>query len=92
MLIDPDDDENVFKFIERKKEVDEFNKGKWLTGANISVGISDTYMRDVKIARQLREEGKSIPHPHLIRALKLWDTLIESAWKSAEPKIKLGFN
>lgn len=32
------------KFIERKKEKDHLNKGRWLTGANISLGIDETFM------------------------------------------------
>jgi ribonucleotide reductase alpha subunit len=36
------------KFINRKKEVDSMGKGKWLTGANISLGIDDTFMKLTK--------------------------------------------
>jgi ribonucleoside-diphosphate reductase alpha chain len=32
------------KFIERKKETDNLGKGRWLTGANISLGIDETFM------------------------------------------------
>lgn len=86
MLICSDDNENVYKFMERKKEKDEFGKGKWLTGANISVGISDTFMKLVKEGKTLSKEGLplKLKHEHPI---KLWDILIQSAWESAEPGI-----
>lgn len=40
------------KFIERKKEKDHLGKGRWLTGANISLGIDDKFMEMVKTVDQ----------------------------------------
>lgn len=80
MLVCNDDNDNVTKFIERKKEVDDLGKGKYLTGANISVGISDEFMDKVKIAKLgiLTDEK-------VAEASKLWNLIVQSAWQSAEP-------
>jgi hypothetical protein len=43
------------KFIQRKKEKDELNKGKWLTGSNISVGIDNQFMDIVKTVLSKRD-------------------------------------
>jgi ribonucleotide reductase alpha subunit len=67
MLVCNDDNINIRKFIERKKTAG------YLTGANISVGISDGFMGRVK--------------SNDVGALNLWNLLIESAWQSAEPGI-----
>jgi ribonucleoside-diphosphate reductase alpha chain len=75
MLICNDDNENVKKFIERKKTFG------YLSGANISVGISDTFMQRVKDAR-----NGSIGIED-INSLTLWDLIIQSAWESAEPGV-----
>jgi ribonucleotide reductase alpha subunit len=40
------------KFIERKKEKDNLGKGRWLTGANISLGIDETFMAIVNKANE----------------------------------------
>lgn len=76
MLVNNDDNPNIRKFIERKKTVG------YLTGANISVGISDKFMAVVK-------EAKSKKHPNSKEqeALSLWNLLIESAHSSAEPGV-----
>jgi ribonucleoside-diphosphate reductase alpha chain len=54
-----------------------------ITGANISVKITDEFMKDV-------EEGISVIYKHkwgnyLSNPKKLWNKLIHQAWKSAEP-------
>lgn len=75
MLICNDDNENIDKFVERKKTAG------LLSGANISVGISEGFMKRVKSAQQgsLANEDQ--------KALSLWNKLIQSAWQSAEPGI-----
>lgn len=75
MLICNDDNENVYKFMQRKKTAG------YLSGANISVGVSDKFMD--KVVRGRKGEGNK----KIKEALKLWDILIESAWSSAEPGI-----
>lgn len=72
MLICNDDNPNVRKFIERKKTYGN------LSGANISVGISDTFMEKVK--KDKADNVKS-------EETDLWELIIESAWTSAEPGI-----
>jgi ribonucleoside-diphosphate reductase alpha chain len=67
MLVCNVDNKNIKKFIERKKNP------KYLTGANISVGISDSFMSKVKSNNK--------------KANETWSLLIGSAWKSAEPGI-----
>jgi ribonucleoside-diphosphate reductase alpha chain len=72
MLVCNDDNKNVKKFIERKKTFG------YLSGANISVGISDSFMDRVKQAKENKVNS---------RDLDLWNLIIESAWSSAEPGI-----
>lgn len=73
MLVCNDNNPNIMKFIERKKTFG------YLSGANISVGISDTFMEKVKAAKLTNDTYS--------KELKLWKLLIESAWASAEPGI-----
>lgn len=80
MLINADDNPNIYKFMERKKTMG------YLSGANISVGISDTFMDRVKRAKQNLKD-MVMPNEEDQKALNLWNVLIESAWSSAEPGI-----
>lgn len=80
MLICQDDNSNVYKFMERKKQMG------YLSGANISVGISDTFMHRVKRAKE-DLKNMVMPNEEDQKALNLWNVLIESAWSSAEPGI-----
>jgi ribonucleoside-diphosphate reductase alpha chain len=80
MLICEDSNPNVYKFMERKKQMG------YLSGANISVGISDTFMERVKCAKKDLKE-MVVPNNEDQKALNLWNVLIESAWASAEPGI-----
>ncbi|MED3562416.1 adenosylcobalamin-dependent ribonucleoside-diphosphate reductase [Bacillus xiapuensis] len=80
MLICEDDNPNVYKFMERKKQMG------YLSGANISVGISDTFMQRVKRAKE-NLKVMIMPNEEDQKALNLWNVLIESAWSSAEPGI-----
>jgi ribonucleoside-diphosphate reductase alpha chain len=80
MLICQDDNSNILKFMERKKQMG------YLSGANISVGISDTFMERVKRAKSELKK-MVIPNEEDQKALNLWNVLIESAWSSAEPGI-----
>lgn len=80
MIICQDDNPNIYKFMERKKQMG------YLSGANISVGISDTFMQRVKRAKQ-ELKNMVIPNEEDQKALNLWNVLIESAWASAEPGI-----
>lgn len=75
MLICNVDNPNIYKFMERKKEMG------YLSGANISVGIDDSFM-DLVLRGRDGETSEEIKE-----ALKLWNVLIESAWASAEPGI-----
>ena len=67
MLINSAENENAEFFIKRKKELG------YLSGANISVDLSDGFMKKVK-------EGSK-------KELELWNLIIEYAWKSAEPGV-----
>lgn len=80
MLVCNDDNENIRKFIERKKTFG------YLSGANISVGISDTFMNKVKKAKELMKAQNPISSD-LKEAHDLWMLIIESAWNSAEPGV-----
>lgn len=72
MIVCNDDNENIEKFITRK------TKSGFLSGANISVGISDSFMSEVKHAKE-----NSINNKYS----NLWNLIIKSAWKSAEPGV-----
>lgn len=76
MLINEVESPTVNKFIERKR------KAGFLEGANISVGISDSFMDKV-----ISGVGPQITSNEAKEAQKTWNNLIESAWASAEPGI-----
>jgi ribonucleoside-diphosphate reductase alpha chain len=57
-----------------------------ITGANISIRVSDVFMK------QVEADGEFILHykgEHMIsiRARRLWDKIIHQAWKNAEPGV-----
>jgi ribonucleoside-diphosphate reductase alpha chain len=73
-------------FIEIKK-----NRKK-VTGANISIRLSDEFMRAVKAdgEYELRWPVKPKGQPkfsQMVRAKEIWDLIVDSAWDSAEPGI-----
>ena len=80
MLICNIDNPNIYKFIQRKKKMG------YLSGANISVAISDEFMYRIKKAKADLKE-KVMPNNKDMEALNLWDTIVESAYYSAEPGI-----
>lgn len=75
MLVCDDNNPNIIKFIERKKTAG------YLSGANISVGVSDVFMAQVKAAEAGSTKSEDLA------AKAIWDVIIESAWSSAEPGI-----
>lgn len=72
-------------FIDAKTE-----KGK-VTGANISVKITDEFMQAVisngKFKQQFPINSDKPTHVREIDARKLWEKIIHNAWKSAEPGV-----
>lgn len=101
MLILNDRHADVLKFI-RCKQVDGV-----ITGANISLGISERFMAakkrdelwelgfvaDEDVASftgdfdQWTDDGGTVVPTESLRASELWDELVFSAWKSAEPGV-----
>jgi ribonucleoside-diphosphate reductase alpha chain len=101
MLILNDRHADVLKFI-RCKQVDGV-----ITGANISVGISEAFMEAKKNGKSWEigyvpdeyiaefdgdfdkwlSEGKPFKTTEVLPAAELWDELVLSAWKSAEPGV-----
>lgn len=73
------------KFIDAKLE-----SGK-VTGANISVKLTDDFMKAVEKKTTFRQQYPiSSPNPKHskdIDALQLWNKIIHNAWKSAEPGV-----
>jgi ribonucleoside-diphosphate reductase alpha chain len=65
-------------------------KGK-VTGANVSVKITDEFMRavinDEKFVQQFPLESDKPTHVREIEARRLWEKIIHNAWKSAEPGV-----
>jgi ribonucleotide reductase alpha subunit len=72
------------KFINRKKEVDNMGKGKWLTGANISLGIDDTFMTITKEVEAIVE--KAMPET------LLGDEEFNQIWANVGSVIEQAFN
>ncbi len=70
---------DILEFISSK---DDLTK---LTGANISVKITDAFMAAVSQDKEYLLHYKDITIP--IKARKVWDKLIYQAWKSAEPGV-----
>ena len=72
-------------FIDAKLE-----SGK-VTGANVSVKITDEFMEAVREKKQFRQQYPiDSPDPKFVReidALKLWEKIVHNAWKSAEPGV-----
>ncbi|MFO7616684.1 MAG: adenosylcobalamin-dependent ribonucleoside-diphosphate reductase [Bacteroidales bacterium] len=72
-------------FIDAKTE-----KGK-VTGANVSVKITDEFMRAVingeTFVQQFPLDSENPTHVKEIDARKLWEKIIHNAWKSAEPGV-----
>lgn len=85
MLICNDDNENAEFFITRK------TKSGFLSGANISLGVSDKFMNLVKEGKRLNKdmplEKIEEKNESIFEAMKLWNLLIKSAHSSAEPGI-----
>jgi ribonucleoside-diphosphate reductase alpha chain len=62
-----------------------------VTGANVSVKITDEFMRavinDEKFVQQFPLESDKPTHVREIEARRLWEKIIHNAWKSAEPGV-----
>ncbi len=73
------------KFIDAKLEA-----GK-VTGANVSVKITDEFMEAVKENKPFRQQypidSDNPLYERTINARELWDKIIHNAWKSAEPGV-----
>lgn len=78
MLMLRDDHPDIFEFVRVKQDLSK------ITGANLSVKISDRFMEAVKNDGdwELKWGGKVY---RTIKARELWDAIVESAWKCAEP-------
>jgi ribonucleoside-diphosphate reductase alpha chain len=72
-------------FIDAKTE-----KGK-VTGANVSVKITDEFMKAVingdNYTQQFPIDSDKPTHEKVIDARELWNKIIHNAWKSAEPGV-----
>jgi ribonucleoside-diphosphate reductase alpha chain len=73
------------KFIDAKLE-----KGK-VTGANISIKVTDDFMKAVYMNKNYQQKfpinSDTPKYTKEINANKLWNKIIENAWKSAEPGV-----
>jgi ribonucleoside-diphosphate reductase alpha chain len=62
-----------------------------VTGANVSVKITDEFMRSVisnrPFTQQYPIESKNPTHTRQIDARSLWNKIVHNAWRSAEPGI-----
>jgi ribonucleoside-diphosphate reductase alpha chain len=80
-IIHPDSE----KFIDAK-----FEQGK-VTGANVSVKITDKFMNAVTQGTTFQQQFPIISvNPKVVKsvdALKLWNKIIHNAWRSAEPGV-----
>jgi ribonucleoside-diphosphate reductase alpha chain len=76
----------IMTFINIKKD-----KTK-VTGANISIRVSDEFMQAVRDGREYQQRfpvEKDVPHlvERMVPAKEIWDAMMEAAWESAEPGI-----
>jgi len=73
------------KFIDAKLE-----SGK-VTGANVSVKLTDEFMEAVESKKLFRQQYPIVSdNPKFVKdieAVQLWDKIIHNAWKSAEPGV-----
>jgi len=73
------------KFIDAKME-----SGK-VTGANVSVKLTDDFMMAVEEKTSFRQQypikSQNPKHVNDIDAVQLWNKIIHNAWKSAEPGV-----
>jgi ribonucleoside-diphosphate reductase alpha chain len=80
-IIHPDSE----KFIDAK-----FEQGK-VTGANVSVKITDKFMNAVTQGTTFQQQFPIVgSNPKVVKtvdALKLWNKIIHNAWRSAEPGV-----
>jgi ribonucleoside-diphosphate reductase alpha chain len=84
MLVCNDNHPCVEKFITRKRTAG------FLHGANISVGISEQFMEDVKRYQMYGDEDGFYGQGRFAEsknANNLWQLIIKSAWESAEPGV-----
>lgn len=62
-----------------------------VTGANVSVKLTDDFMRavvmDEDFVQQYPIDAANPTHKKVIKARKLWNKIIHNAWKSAEPGV-----
>jgi len=65
--------------------------GTKVTGANVSVKVTDEFMKsvvnDVPFKQQYPIDSKEPTFEKEINGKKLWDKIVHNAWKSAEPGI-----
>lgn len=80
MLVLNDNHPDVFSFVRAKRTPG------ILMGANLSVGVSDSFMEAVKNDEEwkLTWNGEVF---NTVRARDLWDEIISSAWASGEPGV-----
>lgn len=85
MLVYNVDGPVIEKFITRKRE-----PGR-LVGANVSVGVSDEFMKRVKRYDPWKDEDTLLPLPGMDakdrEAHRIWTLIVESAHASAEPGV-----
>lgn len=76
---------DIMEFIEVKNDA-ERSRVKF---ANISIKISDEFMRAVEEDRdfELKFENEKVKYTKTVRARTLWEKLVKSAWASAEPGV-----
>jgi ribonucleoside-diphosphate reductase alpha chain len=84
---------DVETFIKIKNETDSNGKRTKVTGANVSVRVSDEFMQAVESDKEftLRWPVKAKPRDakftKTVMARNLWKTMMHAAWASAEPGI-----
>ena len=81
---------DIDKFVTMKHDLTK------VTGANVSVKISDDFMHAVenkqKFTLQFPVDSTSPTHTREVDAVELWDKIIESATKTAEPGLMMWDN
>jgi len=85
MLMMHDKHPNASEFVQSKRNIEE------ITGANISLAIYDKFivsaLKDGEYEQQWPIDSLNPTIKQTIKAKKLWDTIVKTAWESAEPGV-----
>lgn len=82
---------DVETFIKIKNEKDKNGKRTKVTGANVSVRVTDDFMKAVEAEKEFKlrwpVEGETVFEAKAASAVELWKLMMFAAWDAAEPGV-----